>query len=254
LQIDTPFDVPVRLGDVAKAHIVSRPGAIKHEDVSRFVDIKLAVNPDTRIVTVMEAVKNQLSHIQFPLEYHAIIFATHEQQHADRMRLLAFSAIALIGILLLFQGAYESWRLAFLSLLTLPLALVGGLVAIVLGAQDLSSILGLLAVLSISARQQILLIRNLRGAGLQQTALSPKEARVNLNLILQAARERFVAMITTTLTMVLVLLPFCWMGDVAGLEILWPAARVIVCGLVTAALVNLFVVPAMCLRSRGTKE
>ena len=155
LLIDTPFDVPVRLGDEAQARLVPRPSLIRHEDVSRYVDIELGVDGSSGHA-VMGEIQSRLRHFQFPLEYHAEVFGTHEQQQANRNRLMAFAAVALIGILLLLQAAYENWCLAILSILTLPLALVGGLAALAtVEAQSLSlgAVLGLLAVFGIAARR-----------------------------------------------------------------------------------------------------
>ena len=244
LLIDTPFDVPVRLGDVAQARIVPRPSLIKHEDVSRYVDIGLNLNGrDAR--SVLDDIQSRLRQFPLPLEYHAKVFDAYEQQQADRNRLLAFAAIALIGILLLLQAAYESWRLAILSLLTLPLTLVGGLVALATAeAQSISfgAVFGLLTVFGIAARNQIMLIRRCRQLERDQGGFS------GLELILQGTRERFASIFMTALTIELALLPLLLMGDIPGLEVLRPTALVILSGMVTCTLVDLFVVPTLYLR------
>jgi Cu/Ag efflux pump CusA len=233
LQIDTPFDVPVRLGDVAQARLVPRPSLVRHEDVSRYIDIGLNVNGrDAR--SVMSDIQSRLHQFQFPLEYHATVFGAYEQQQAARNRLLAFATIALIGILLLLQAAYENWRLAILSFLTLPLALVGGLAALASQSISLAAVFGLLTVFGIAARNQIMLIRRLR-------QLEPEQ-------ILQGASERFASILMTALTIGLALLPVLVMGDIPGLELLRPTALVILSGLVTCTLVDLFVVPTLYLR------
>jgi Cu/Ag efflux pump CusA len=240
LLIDTPFDVPVRLGDVAKANIVPRPSLIKHENVSRYVDIGMEVTGrDVR--AVVDEIRTRLRQISLPLEYHANVFGAFEQQHAARNRLLACTAIALIGILLLLQAAYDSWRLAFLSFLTLPLALAGGFAALA-GAPgfSLAAFFGLITVFGIAARHQIALIRRFRQ--LEQ------DRSFSAELILHGAREQFGAIITTALIIELAFVPFVLVGDVPGLELLRPTALVIVSGVVTSVLVSLFVVPALYLR------
>ena len=244
LLIDTPFDVPVRLGDVAQARIVPRPSLIRHEDVSRYVDI--GINVQGRAArSVMDDIQSRLRQFQFPLEYHARVFGAHEQQRADRNRLLAFAAVALIGILLLLQAAYENWRLAFLSFLTLPLALVGGLAALATAeAQSISlgTVFGLLTVFGLAARDQIMLIRRLRQLERDQAESS------GLELILQGTRERFAPILMTALTIGLALLPMLLMGDIPGLEVLRPTALVILSGMLTCTLVDLFVVPTLYVR------
>jgi Cu/Ag efflux pump CusA len=244
LLIDTPFDVPVRLGDVAQVRMVPRPSLIRHEDVSRYVDIGLNVDGrDPR--SVMEDIQNRLRQFPFPLEYHAKVFDEYEQQQATRNRPLAFAAIALIGILLLLQAAYESWRLAILSFLTLPLALVGGLAPLATAEArsiSLGAVFGLLTVFGIAARNQIMLIRRLRQLERDQGESS------GLELILQGTRERFAPILMTALTIELALLPLLLMGDIPGFEVLRPTALVILSGMVTCTLVDLFVVPTLYLR------
>jgi Cu/Ag efflux pump CusA len=243
LLIDTPFEVPVRLGDVAQARLVPRPSLIKHEDVSRYVDIGVNVT-GRNARAVMADIQTRLGQFQFPLEYHAKVFDNREQQRASRYRFVAFAAIAIIGILLLLHAAYDNWRLAILSLLTVPLALVGGLIALIVAAHSISlgAVFGLLTVFGIAARDQLMLIRRFRQLHGKQASSSGAE------LVLEGMRGRFAPILITALTIGLALLPLLFMGDIPGFEILRPTALVILCGMVTAALVDLFVVPALCLR------
>ena len=250
LLIDTPFfKVPVRLEDVAEVRFAPRPSVIRHEDVSRYVDI--GVNVKGRDAgAIVGDIQDRLRQFQFPLEYHAEVIGAYEQQQAAQNRLLAFAAVALIGILLLLQAAFESWRLAILSLLTLPLALVGGLVALAtVEAQSvsLSAAFGLLTVFGVAARNQIMLIRHLR-----QLQANQKQAP-GRKVILSGARERFAPVLVTVLTLGLAYLPMILMGDIPGLEILRPTAIVILSGMVTCTLVDLFVVPALYLRLTGIR-
>ena len=238
LMIDTPFKVPVRLGDVAQVRVLPRPSLIRHEDVSRYVDIALDVNArDARAVTA--DIQTRLRQFQYPLESHAKVFAAHDQQHSTRNRLLAYSTIALIGILLLLQAAYESWRIAALSLFMLPLALVGGLAAAATQDVSLAALFGLLAVFGITTRNQTMLIRRYRHLEQNQRE-SP-----GLDLILQGSRELSPSIFMTVLTIGLALLPVLFMGEIAGLEALRPTAIIILSGLVTCAVVDLFLVPSV---------
>jgi len=246
LLIDTPFEVPVRLGDVAQARLVPRPSLIKHEDVSRYLDIGVNVT-GRNARAVMADIQTRLRQFQFPLEYHAKVFDNREQQRASRYRFLAFAAIAIIGMLLLLHAAYDNWRLAILSLLTMSLALVGGLLALAVAAHNISlgAAFGLLTVFGIAACDQLLLIRRFRQLHGKQASSSGAE------LLFQVVRERFARILITALIIGLALLPLLFMGDIPGFEILRATAFVIVGGLVTCTLVDLFVVPALCLRLVG---
>ncbi len=245
LLIDSPFfKVPVRLQDVAQVRIVPRPSLIKHEDVSRYVDIEVNVNGRSAR-SVRDEIQSRLKQFQFPLEYHAEVFAAYAQERAARNRFLAFAAVALIGILLLLQAAYESWRLAILSFLTLPLALVGGLAALAIApAQSISlgAVFGLVTVFGLAAHNQIRFIRRLRQLDRERGESS------GLELILHGTRERFAPLLMTALTLGLALLPLLLMGDLPGLEVLRPTALVILSGMITCALVDLFVLPTLYLR------
>ncbi len=253
LLLDSPFfKVPVRLEDVAEVRIAPHPNVIRHEDVSRYMDIGVNVKGrDARAVAA--EIQNRLRQVQFPLEYHAEVTGAYEQQQAAQNRLIALAAVALIGTLLLLQAAFESWRLAIVSLLTLPLALVGGLVA--LAAVDartvsLSVAFGLLTVFGIAARNQIMLIRHLQQLQVRQVEAHqqqpPSRKRVQAG-----ARESFASAWVAALALGLAMAPLILMGDIPGLEILRPTAIVILGGMVTCAIVDVFVAPALYVRLVG---
>ena len=122
-------------------------------------------------------------------------------------------------------------------------SLSGGLAALAaVDAQSISTVFGLLAVFGMAARNQIMLIRRLRQLEREQGESS------GLKLILQGTRERFAPILMTALTIGLALLPLLFMGDIPGLEVLRPTALVILSGMVTCTLVDLFVVPTLYLR------
>ncbi len=120
------------------------------------------------------------------------------------------------------------------------MAALGGFVAAYLGGGVLSlgSFLGFVAVLGLAVRNGIMLIRHFQH-------LEQAEARHGNSLVLQAASERLPAVIATAITIGLSVLPFVALGDIAGLEILHPAAIVILGGLVTSTILTLFVIPAL---------
>jgi len=239
LLIDTPFHVPVRLGDVAQVRMQPRPSVIRHQDVSRYVDIAVAVTGRSAR-SVADDLRSHLRRTRFPLEYHAKVFGAFERERAARLRLLSLVTIAAIGTLLLVQAAYGSWRLAVLSLLALAGSCAGGLVALALAAPQISlgAVFGLLAILGIAASNQFMLIRSLRRMEQERTEAPGPE------LVLRGVRERFDAVLTTALTLSLAVVPVLLGGVVPGLEILRPMALVILSGLVSATIVHMFVLPA----------
>jgi Cu/Ag efflux pump CusA len=173
------------------------------------------------------------------------VLGDYAGQQAAQLRLLALAIAAAIGVFFLLQAAYASWRLALLSFLTLPAALVGGVLAALLtGTSSLGMLAGLLAVFGIAARNQIVLIRHYRH--LMRYEGEP----FGVGLALRGARERLAPVLMTTFATGLLLLPTLFLGDVPGLEIVRPMAIVILGGLVTATLLNLFIIPALYLGLR----
>ena len=245
LLIDTPAGGRVRLGDVAQVRIVPAPTVIKHENVSRYLDVGLNVR-GRDFGSVVGDVKRRLEKVQFPLEYHAEVLSEYAQQQAAQNRFLGFAGVALIGIFLLLQASCQSWRLALLSFLTLPLALVGGLLAALAGGGtlgvSLGALVGFLTVFGIAARNQMMLIHHYQHLERYEgEAFGPK-------LVLRGAHERFAPILMTAFATGLVLVPCLLLGDIPGLELLRPMAMVILGGLITSTLLNLFIVPTIYLR------
>jgi Cu/Ag efflux pump CusA len=151
---------------------------------------------------------------------------------------------ALILILLLLQAAFQNWRLSILEFLTLPMALVGGVIAAWagLGTVTLGALVGFFTVLGIAARNGILMISHFRHLELEEGEQFGPE------LVIRGASERLSPILMTALATALALAPLVFYGDRPGQEIEFPMAVVILGGLATSTLLNLFVLPALYLR------
>jgi CzcA family heavy metal efflux pump len=243
LLIDTPKGGHVRLEDVADVRVLPTPNQISREDNSRRIDVSL--NPGTRdLAAVVDDVKDRLAKVKMPLGYHAeLLGELTERQHATR-RLTTFGIAAAIGIFLLLQVCFLSTRLAILSFLTLPFALVGGVLAAygTSGIISLGSIVGFFTVFGIAARNGILLVNHFQH--LEQHEGEP----FGPGLVLRGARERLAPILMTALATGLALVPLVISGEIPGAEIEYPMAIVILGGLITSTLLNLFVVPTLYLR------
>jgi Cu/Ag efflux pump CusA len=241
--IDTPDGGQVKLGDVATVSIKPSPNIITRENSKRRIDV--GANASGRdLAAVVADVKERLAKIEFPLEYNAELLGEYtERQEAERQVLIYSLAVA-VGILLLLQVVFASWRLALLALITLPSALVGGVLASFLGDGNVSigSLVGFLAVFGIAARNVILLIHHCQH-------LEKYEGETfGPQLVLRGAKERLAPILMTAATAGLGLVPLVIIGDVPGQEIVLPTAIVILGGLVTSTLLTLFVVPSLYLR------
>src|SRR6266508_531913 len=244
LLVDTPVGGQVRLGDVASVRVEPNPTVINHDDVSRYVDVTAGIRGRS-LGAVTHDVEQRLRGIQFPLEHHAEVLGAAAELQADKQWVLSVAVAAAIGILLLLQAAFGSWRLAALVFLSLPLALVGGvLAALAFGGQItlLGSYAALFTLLAIAARNSILLVK--RYQRLQQE----DGEEFGAGLVLRGAQERLAPIALTALATGLPLLPFVFLGDVAGLEVVRPLAVVVLGGLVTTTVVSLLIVPFLYLR------
>jgi len=191
-------------------------------------------------------IEQRLHNISFPLEYHAEVLGGYTQRQADGIRLVGLGVAVAIGIFLLLQAFFGSWRLATLAFLTLPAALVGGLLALLAagGIISLGSLVGFFTVFGIAARNGILLI------GHYQHLERYEGETFGPGLVLRGTRERLVPIVMTALATALVLVPLVIAGDVPGFEIVYPTAIVILGGLVTSTVLNLFILPTLYLRYR----
>jgi Cu/Ag efflux pump CusA len=241
--IDTPTGDRVRLGDVAKIRIAPSPTVIQHQSVSRYIDVGADVQGrDTGAVA--GEINSRLAAMSLPLEYHAELLGDYGEGRAAHLHFLAVAVAAAIGILLLLQAAFGSWRLAALTFLLLPVSLVGGLVATVIdgGRISLGSLIGLFAVFGIAVHHVVVLVSR------YQHPDEPQDQRSPRHLVAEASRQRSVPVVLTTVGVALALLPFVFLGHGAGLELAHPMAMVVLGGLVTSALLSLLIMPGLYLR------
>jgi CzcA family heavy metal efflux pump len=248
LLIETPAgQVPLR--ELAEVRIVPSPIIIKRDAVSRFVDVEATVRGRS-LDSVAADIKQRLKTVEFPLEYRAEVLGDYAERQAARQRALGFVAAVMIGIFLLLQAAFGSWGMALAALVALPVALGGGVLAALLGGGILSlgSLVGLLAVLTIAVRNALVMTTHFQHLE-QHEGETFRAAR-----ILRGSCERLAPILTTAATTALAFLPMAFLGDIAGLEIVHPAAVVVLGGLVTSTLVSLFVVPVLYARFGSSPE
>jgi CzcA family heavy metal efflux pump len=247
LLIDSPTGQQVRLGDVAQLRIAPAATAVRHDGSRTYLDVRADVGGRS-LDSVAGDIDQRIQGIRFPLEYHAEVLGSYADREAGQNRILALSVAALLGIFLLLQAAFGSWRLAALVLVALPSAMSGGiLVALVIGGSlSLGVLLGLLAVFAVAVRNALILI--LRQQQLDRAGDAPPGAEI----IHRAAQEQALAVIATAVTTALAVSTVLLLGDVPGLEILRPMAGVVLGGLVTSTLLSLFAIPALHWRFRTT--
>lgn len=250
LLLDTPSGAQVRLADVADIRVAPAPNVIQHDGIKRYIDVTANVR-GRDLGSVAEEIEQNIQNRSFPLEYRAEVLGEYAARQSAQRTLLAFSIGAAVIAFLLLQAAVGSWRLTSALFLILPSALVGGMLATFAGDGSISlgPLLGLLAVFRIVARNSILLLSHYQH--LEQVEGQP----FGVGLVLPGARERLGLSLMTTLATMLALAALVVAGNIPGNEIIQPMALVVVGGLITATLLNLFVVPSLYLRfGRGRRR
>jgi CzcA family heavy metal efflux pump len=249
LPIDTPNGGQVPLGALASIVVAPSPSVIYRENGERETEVDANVSGRS-LGSVVAAVKSALATMPLPAGYRTELLGEAPERAAAQNRLIDYGLAALVLILLLLQAAFKSWRLSMLEFLTLPMALVGGVIAawIFLGSITLGALVGFFAVLGIAARNGILMICHF--GYLEEHENEP----FGVGLVMRGASERLTPILMTALATALALLPLVVYGNRPGQEIEFPMAVVILGGLLTSTLLNLLVLPAVYLWLGGTRR
>jgi len=240
LPVDTPLGTQVRLADVADVAIVPTPNEIKRENASRRLDVTCNVQ-GRDLGSVAAEIEDKVAAISFDREYHPKVLGEYAARQESIHRLYSLSALALLGIALLLYVDFQAWRPTLLVVATIPFALIGGVVAVLVsgGVLSLGSVVGFVTVLGIAARNGIMMVSHFRHL---ETA---EGVPFGVGLVLRGAEERLAPILMTALATALALVPLVVAGNRPGHEIEYPLAIVIVGGLATSTLLNLFLLPPL---------
>ena len=245
--IDGHNGVKVPLSQVAEVGIENRPYFINRERVQRRIVVQANVADRDLGSVISEAQGKIAGQVKLPSGYFVEYGGQFESQQEATRVLLSYGAVAIVVIFLLLYKAFNSARASFLIMANLPLALIGGIVAIFLtgGIMSVPSLIGLISVFGIAARNGIILVthyHSLRVEGL------PRE-----KVVIEGSKERLAPVLMTAAAAAFGLLPLLF-GDLAGKELERPMAQVILGGLFTSTFLNMIVVPALYLKYGWEKD
>lgn len=237
--IDTHDGQKIPLGYVADIVSVSGPNTINRENVQRKTVVSANVSGRDQ-KSVVDEIKQKISeNIQLP-EGYRIEYGGQFEAEAEASETLALtSLLALLVIFLLLFQEFKTIKISSIILLNLPLALIGGVLSVWLtsGILSIPAIIGFITLFGIATRNGILLVSHY--ITLQAEGLSL------YNTIIQGSKDRLSPILMTALTAGLALIPLAIAGDLPGNEIQSPMAKVILGGLLSSTLLNLFVVPVV---------
>ena len=249
LRIPVPGGADVPLSSVARVSLTPALSEVTREGGSRKIDVTCNVG-DRDLGSVARDIQARLSQLQLGDGYHAEVLGEYALRQASTRRLMTMSALTFIAIFLLLLVDFGSARLAGLVFITLPFALVGAIAAAFIssGVLSLGSLVGLVTVIGIAARNGIMMVSHFQH--LERVEGMP----FGRALVMRGAEERLAPILMTALATGLALLPIALGGDRAGQEIEHPLAVVILGGLVTSTILNLFLLPPLYLRFRGARD
>jgi len=236
----------ISLGDIARVRYDLGPFMIRREHVQR--SAVLTANIAGRDKTgVAEKVHHALiEKINMPSGYHFSLEGQFDEATQSFRNLAALSLLVLVGIYFLLFSAFKNHRHTMIVLVNLPLALIGGVIALFLGSKviSLASMVGFITLFGIATRNGVLLVSHYQHL-IHKEGLGLKEA------VLQGSLERLAPVLMTALTAGLALVPLVLEGLQPGNEIQSPMAEVILGGLVTSTLLNMLIVPLLFLKWGG---
>ena len=236
LMIDTP-EGRIPLSYVADVTSAMGPNTISRENVKRKVVISANTSGRDLRSVVNDIQERVGERITLPEGYHIEYGGQFESEQAASNTLLLTSLMSIVIIYLLLYMEFKSVRESAIILLNLPLALIGGILALLLtsGEMSIPAIIGLISLFGIATRNGMLLISNynrLRASGMGL-----------YDSVVEGSLDRLNPILMTALSSALAMIPLAINGDLPGNEIQSPMAKVILGGLLTSTFLNGFIIP-----------
>ncbi|HEX9895153.1 MAG TPA: efflux RND transporter permease subunit [Gemmatimonadales bacterium] len=239
VMFDTPTGQKVPLAELAAVTVERGPNTISRENVQRKIVVQANVAGRDLGSTVADIQRAVADRVTLPIGYHLVYGGQFESQ-AEATRVLgALSLLSIVAIFLILFAEFRSGRTATLVMANLPLALIGGVAAVLLTGRvvSIASLVGFVTLFGIATRNGILLVAHYRQ--LQSEGVGFRET------VVRGSLERLSPILMTALTAGLALIPLALGGGEPGNELQTPMAVVILGGLLSATALNMVVLPAL---------
>ena len=237
LMIDTPSGERIPLSYVADVISSMGPNSVSRENVKR--KIVISANTSGRDLRgVVNDIRERIdAEVKLPEGYHVEFGGQFESEEAASRTLLLASLMSIVVIFLLIYTEFKNADQSGVILLNLPLALIGGVFALMIttGEVSIPAIIGFISLFGIATRNGMLLIG--RYNRLREEGIPLQESIVHGSL------DRLNPILMTALSSALALIPLAFRGDLPGNEIQSPMAKVILGGLLTSTFLNAFIIP-----------
>lgn len=237
--IGTHDGLQIPLHYVAEVKSTSGPNTINRENVKRKTVVSANVVGRDQKSAVEDIQRIIREKINLPEGYHVEYGGQFEAEAKASKTLMAASLLSLLVIFLLLFQEFKNAKISGIILLNLPLALIGGVFSIYFtsGILSIPAIIGFITLFGVATRNGILLVSKYK---------SLQEEGLNIfDTIIQGSMDRLSPILMTALTAGLALIPLALAGDLPGNEIQSPMAKVILGGLLTSTLLNIFIVPVV---------
>ena len=238
LMVDTPSG-KVTLSQLAEITSSSGPNTVSRENVQRKIVISANVSGRDLLGVVNDIRDIVGEKIHLPEGYHIEYGGQFESEQSASRTLFVTSLISLIVIFVLLFHQFRDLTQSAVVMLNLPLAIIGGVAAIWMtsGILSIPAIIGFISLFGIATRNGMLLIS-------RYNDLCKRDYTINES-ILQGSVDRLTPILMTALTSALALIPMVFAGDLPGNEIQSPMAKVILGGLITSTVLNIFIIPVV---------
>lgn len=238
--IDTPAGGRVPLKMLATLVRETGPNTISRENVQRKMVVQANVAGRDLSTVVSELKARIASEVTFPEGYYVVYGGQFESAEEATRTIALLSILVVLGIFLLLAVAFASVRNALLTLVNLPLALVGGVIAISLtsGVVSIAALVGFITLFGIATRNGIMMVSHFEH-------LMREEGKSLSEAVVQGSLERLAPILMTALSAGLALVPLVLAADKAGNEIQAPMGIVILGGLLSSTFLNMLVVPVL---------